>query len=260
MNTLADQELARKAAVRRSLLEAVEATTAPGRSTRLRTGLIAAGSVAAAGLLAVGVLAIALPSVTAAPTVVAAPSFDLDALPAATGGGTSDFVVFTSPAELAAVSSLIVQGTVREVIEADIPAEITDPWGSASTIVLVLDVTSVLKGSLDLRSDGTFQLAIPGYYANANGTSLAEWNALFPAGTEVVAYPERAWAHSWGFGNVPPAEVDPTEEPMYLQWHPQGFAVHIPGSNEVAWPLLHDEKVGRFEDALPGGTLIGTVR
>jgi hypothetical protein len=260
MNTLTDQELARKAAVRRSLLEAVEATTAPARSTRLRTKLIVAGSVAAAGLLAVGAIAIALPSVTAAPTVVAAPSFDMDALPSATGGGTSDFVIFSSTAELAAASALIVQGTVREVIEATISPEITDPWGSARTIVLVLDVTSVLKGNLDRRSDGTVQLVLPGYHANPDDTSLAEWNALFPAGTEVVAYPERAWAHSWGFGNVPPADVDPTEEPMYLQWHPQGFAVHIPGSDEVAWPLLNDERVGRFKDALPGGTLIGTFR
>jgi hypothetical protein len=234
-------------------------TQSPGRSASARNFFIA-GSVAAAVALTVGALMISAPREAGTPTAAPAASFDMDGFPTSSGTGAADFVILSSPAELAASARLIVQGTIREVVEADIPPEIPDAWGSAHTVVIVVDVTAVRKGDLDPRSDGTVHLVLPGYRVSDEGTTLAEWNTLLLAGTDIVAYPDRAWVHDWGFGNVPPAGADLTEDPLYLQFHPQGLAVHVPGSDSVAWPLVGDEKVGTFQDALPGGKLIGDFR
>lgn len=235
MTTYHEQEANRRDAERRLLMDTITATPP---TSRRRTPLVVGTTLAVAGLLAVGTVAVVTSS---HPTEQSAASFDLRSFPSPSSDGASDFVVFSSPDDFAASSPLIIRGVIDTVIESDPSPESS---GQLPHAVLVIRDVSVVKGELDPRNDGTMHVALPAYLVGANGASLAYWNELFPSGTEVVAYPG-------------PVSSDASGESSYMLLHPQGLAVQTPGSTDVAWPLLLDEKPGRLEDALPGGHLIG---
>jgi hypothetical protein len=258
MTDLLEQEAARNDAVRRLLKEQVRSTTSAPPHRRTRVALTAA--LASVSLILAGVFITTSVHSPRESLPASVPSFDLEAVPDSPGALTFyDSVVFRSPGVLAARSPLAIRGVVREVIEAEALPPGTEAPGFADPVILVLDEVEVLKGQLQPRPDGSVHLAVNGYATSDVGPTLEDWNAAFAAGTEIYALPYRAWRTPLGFGNVRPAGDNTDDDPVYWVMHPQAFAVHAPGSANVAWPLTHDEQPGTLEDALPDGTLIGRM-
>lgn len=259
-------ELDRVAALRRVLVASAEASLyAPPPALRRRRATAALAFVASGLLAGSALTAIALGAGAGAGvpgTQAAAPPTSTESAEPpghATGessggsswfgGSAADYNLAKTPAELAASVPVVLRGVVAAV-------EYVPTSVHSGTVIFVLRGVSVAQGSLDARDDGTVHLEIPAGVEDM--LSVGDFDDLFPAGTEVVVYatPGTGDRHSTGT-DEPPGEN--RDDPFYITG-PQGFAVQLPGSDEVAWPMLGDAQAGRIADTLPDGTLIGGIR
>jgi len=240
-------------ALRTELVSRVQETAAarPRKHARL---WLAAGALAGAGLLgglAAGAAGLfVLPGsqqVSHEPSALE--SYTADDSLTAFGGLTHDYNPFHSPEALAAVSQLIVQGTVEGVRE-----------GRAGTgtdsIVLILHADSVVQGELPLGNDGNVYLELRG----AGSPDPLYYTKALPKGAAVVAYLVPAW-------DGPPAEgtdeveIDnpkagrPDGQALFMPAAPQGLVLQVE-EQDVVWPLIGARAQGRIADTLPGGGLI----
>ena len=239
-------------ALRAELVSRVRKTSPvrPRKSARL---WLAAGAVAGAGLLG-GVAAgaagwFALPGseqATPQPSVPAA--YRVEDTLAAFTGLSYDYDPLRSPEALAALSQVVVQGTVEKVRDGRTGT-------GTDSVVLIINTGTVVKGELPPGHDGKIYLELPGsgspdpsYYAKA-----------FPRGAAVVAYLVPAWGGTPGEGTD--ARIDnpkagrPDGQALYLPAGPQGLVLQV-GDHDVVWPLIGARAPGKITDTLPGGDLI----
>lgn len=235
----------------------------PARSAAPVRRWLAAGALAVAGLMGGGAMGAAgmlvLPgSEQASPEPSGLATYRVEDSLAAFAGPSPDYDPLPSPDALAALSQVVVQGTVEGIREGRAGTDL-------ETIVLVLHPDRVAKGELPPDNDGNVYLELPG----ANGpdldvpgedrTDLSYYERALPKGAAVVAYlvPAPAGLPEEGtdvkIGN--PKAGRPDGLPLYLPAGPQGFAIQG-RDGDVAWPLIGARAPGKIANALPGGGLI----
>jgi hypothetical protein len=249
-----------------------EPVSQAGKTTPVRRWL-AAGALAGAGLLggvAVGAAGLfVLPgSEQASPRPSVLATYRAEDTLAAFAGPSSDYDPLRSPEALAALSQVVVQGTVERVREGRTGTGI-------DTIVLIVDADSVVKGELPPDSDGNVYLELPGanrpdpelFGANraapelpgTNNPDLAYYTKGLPKGARVVAYMVPAWDGTPREGTDATIENPnagrPDGQALYLPAGPQGLALQV-GEQDVVWPLIGARAPGKIADTLPGGGLI----
>lgn len=215
--------------------------------------------VVSTALLAAGaVTTVVVTSMTESPVSQAGPAVQVGHdFPVPSDAFANDYVIVKSPDELAGYAQVVISGTVVHAEEyADSKSE-SALEASGRPVILVLENVSVAKGAVVPWSDGTVHLALNGYQVEDLGLDLGDFRAMFPEGTQVVAYVQRVWPRSGGFGGDP----DPTDQAdaFYMPMSPQGFAVQLPNSDQIDWPFINDVQAGKIGDALPGGKLVGKV-
>jgi len=239
-------------ALRAELVNQVQ-SMAPARRRRQTLLWSAAGVVVGAGLL--GGLAAAMGGLLILPggqpidhEDSAQSSYQVVDTLEAFGGRTVDYDPYDSPQDLAAVSQVVVEGTVVGVREG---RTIT----GVDSVVLVLLPGDVVKGELALGNDGNVYLEL---YAAGSSDPLHYAKAV-PSGAKVVAYmvPAGDGAPEGGTDVVvdDPKAGRPEGQALFLPYGPQGLVMQVEG-HDVVWPLLGAHAPGNIADTLPGGSLI----
>lgn len=241
-------------ALRAELVSRVDqAAPASARGRKPRRMWLAAGALAGAGLLggmvAGGAGLFGFPaSQQVSPQPSALASYRAEDTLAAFSGVTIDYDPFGSPEALAAVSQVIVQGTVNGVREGRTGT-------GFNSIVLIVEVQKVANGELPQGNDGNIYLELsagghpdPSYYTKA-----------FPQGAAVVAYmrpaPDGLPREGIDVKIENPEAGRPAGQSLYLPTGPQGLALQV-GDEDVVWPLIGARAPGDISDTLPGGGLI----
>ena len=239
-------------ALRAELVSRVQAT-APTRPRKHARMWLAAGALAGAGLLG-GMAAGAagwfvLPrSEQASPQASGLASYRVEDTLAAFGRLTSDYDSFRSPEALAAVSQVIIQGTVEGVRDGR-------TGRGFNSGVLIVHADSVAKGELPRGNDGNVYLELTG----ANRPDSLYFPKAFPKGAAVVAYMVPASDGTSREGTDVridnPKAGRPDGQALYLPAAPQGLVLQV-GEEDVVWPLVGERAPGKIADTLPGGDLI----
>lgn len=170
--------------------------------------------------------------------------------------GVIDFIPASGLAELEAMSTVVVRGTVAEL-------EDGPRFGGAPTRIVRLAEPEVLAGSLPEGSGDSVYLRV---FAGADDRGVR----ALPPGAQLVLYADDAGSAATGLtlgsrfeGETPAVEAAeagaPADQTQYVAAHPQGLVVEHPGltDNNLVWPLLSVSATGTLADAQPGGTLSG---
>ncbi|MCO4275228.1 hypothetical protein NG701_12440 [Pseudarthrobacter sp. HLT3-5] len=236
-------------ALRAELVSRVEKTS-HSRARKPARLWLAAGALAGAAILggvAAGVLFPSSQQISPQPSALA--SYKPEDTLAAFSGLSHDYDPVRSPEALAALSQLIVQGTVDGVREGRTGT-------GTNTIVLIVDTDHVVRGELSSGNDGNVYLELP-----AGGhPDPSCYTKAFPEGAAVVAYmvaaaPDGQPAEGTDVKIENPKAGRPDGQALYLPAGPQGLALQV-GKEDVVWPLTGARSPGKLADTLPGGGLI----
>jgi hypothetical protein len=173
-------------------------------------------------------------------------------------GISYDYDPVSSPDALAALSSLVVTGTINRVQEGRRQAfPSSEDVPGVSTIVLVLRDVEVAVGTLEEGSDGFVYIELP----NPGGQKPEAYRDGLRAGSGVVAYllPAPDGTPIEGVDSVitDPDSGRPDGQPLYLTANPQALILQHDG-DAIVWPMIGKKQHGRIEDTLPGGNLIAS--
>ncbi|NYD67437.1 hypothetical protein [Agromyces atrinae] len=153
-----------------------------------------------------------------------------------------------STTQLAALSDIVVRGTVAGITDGAVDGGPDDASFVIPISVVEIAVAETIKGA----SSGTV------YFADFVGPEIMR-DAL-PIGTDVALYgylfleetPDGVIARAHASAGRPPGE------PLYREAHPQGFVIELDGT--LVWPFTSVTARGTLADALPGGPLTGSER
>ena len=163
-------------------------------------------------------------------------------------GLSHDYNPLSSPDALAALSQVVVQGTVEGVREGRTGKGI-------DSIVLIVHIKDVVKGELPPGNDGNVYLELPG----SGSPDPRYYSKALPEGAAVVAYtvtaPDGAPHAGTDVKIENPKAGRPDGQALFLPAGPQGLILQV-GEEAVVWPLIGAQAPGDIADTLPGGGLI----
>ncbi|WP_458112738.1 hypothetical protein M1D88_00810 [Arthrobacter sp. R1-13] len=226
----------------------------PARARKPRRLWLAAGALAGAGLVggmaASGAGLFGDPgSQHVMPQPSALATYRAEDTLRAFAGLSYDYDPLRSPEALAALSQVIVQGTVEGVRDGR-----TSNTGTVS-VVLIVNTGSVVKGELPPGNDGNVYLELRG----SGSPDPSYYTKALPNGAAVVAYLVPAWDGTPKEGTdvriENPQAGRPDGQALYLPAGPQGLVLQV-GEQDVVWPLIGARAPGKIADTLPGGDLI----
>lgn len=163
-------------------------------------------------------LAVAL-FVTACSSAAGREALEPRALAVLFEGGSADYEPAKTPADLAARSEIVVEGSVSTVTRGRVWGTSADNAGSSVSVVLNVDVTRILVGNLPARSDGTVYVELQSH-GNVPASAYA---AALPADTRGVFY--LVTAPLSGADIVEPGAGRPVGQPLYEVTTPQGMVL-----------------------------------
>lgn len=240
-------------ALRAELVSRVQKTVPVGPRKQPARLWLAAGALAGVGLLggvAAGAAGI-FDSPKSAPSSLqpsAPSSYRAEDTLGAFSGLSHDYNPLSSPDALAALSQVVVQGTVDGVREGRTGKGI-------DSIVLIVHIKDVVKGELPPGNDGNVYLELPG----SGSPDPRYYSKALPEGAAVVAYtvtaPDGAPHAGTDVKIENPKAGRPDGQALFLPAGPQGLILQV-GEEAVVWPLIGAQAPGDIADTLPGGGLI----
>lgn len=169
---------------------------------------------------------------------------DVDDFVGLMGGAPAGYVAAKSPAELAAWSEVVVDGTIERFQDGRIWGETRE--SAAYTVVMVVKVTNVYKGSLPRGSNGRVYVE----FLSGGRVRADAYDKAAPRDANVLLYLIPDWKETPG--NPPllnPTAGRPKGQPLWDLTTPQGFFLATPSGAVLQardFASYPDASIGQF--------------
>lgn len=156
--------------------------------------------------------------------------------------------------ELAQLSDAVFSGRVVRIKNGPQYGKGGDGLTEIRSVVVEVQVTDVVKGSVDRGRSAHVVIYAP------VGVDAARWRSELPEGTRVIVYATESGADDRpgnGLDTIDASAGRPAGAPLYVP-AVQGFTVELPDGT-LYWPLTDVVRKDDLAAALPGGDAVGNL-